>query len=286
MPAGADNCRLGARLEHDALILVPGRGTETTQLWISGWDRAAPVEIRFPAQIDRSGAHPHHLRVPLGPGTLTPAQLAQRQKPGSPAGVVAVDVQVRAEFNAELNPSDIPIEVRQKDCVAKTVLRIRVVEFRSEFQESARPPPSPEATPDPAVDEHFAEGRVAQDQGYHDKAEVEFRKALQMDPKRQDIWDALGAMLYEDRQYAKAVAAYRKLVELDPKAHFLHAKLATALFDANAREEAMTEARAALDLLEGHYKSRMELRKQYPVFKRLGLGDEAPPDQPEPDQSQ
>jgi hypothetical protein len=118
---------------------------------------------------------------------------------------------------------------------------------------------------DQAQAEQFMQkGMAFSTQGQWPQAEAEYRKALQLDPTRDDGWIMLGEACAEQKKWPEAVAAYRELVKLAPDSGANHADLAHALLKQGKRAEAIREAKEAIRLGE----------KEHPVFGELGLKTE------------
>ncbi len=81
-----------------------------------------------------------------------------------------------------------------------------------------------------------------------------------MKPRMADCWDSLGKACAAQKKWAEAVTAYRHAVDLTDEAPF-HASLAEALLRTGKRDEAIKEAKKAIE------KGLPNL----PIYKELGL---------------
>lgn len=129
-----DDCELAATLANDTVEVVPGQGSQTTNVVISGWchHSGKPVQVIFPNMSDAFGTHPNNLVVPLGQGEIDPSQMGDRRgADGSYGKEYPSEVFVRARSNSGLGTTDVPIIVRQEGCgeVALTMF-VRVVQGR------------------------------------------------------------------------------------------------------------------------------------------------------------
>ena len=63
---------------------------------------------------------------------------------------------------------------------------------------------------------HLGKSRALYDQAIYDKARIEARNVLQIDPKNADAYYLLGLIDEERQEWQRALANYSKAVELNP----------------------------------------------------------------------
>jgi tetratricopeptide (TPR) repeat protein len=85
---------------------------------------------------------------------------------------------------------------------------------------------------------HHMRGRAWLGQGNFQKAEEEFKLAIEASPDAK-YYDSLGVTYLYEKKYSDAIAAHRKAVELNPKSVPSMNNLAAALFESGKKEEAM-----------------------------------------------
>lgn len=155
---------------------------------------------------------------------------------------------------------------------------------------------------EPAATLHFRLGRVLRRQGRLDEAIEEYRRALALEPHRQNIWWELGDALMQAGREGEAIAHQRAELERfpeDPVAHYRLGRLlaargelqagiehleaavrakpdytlaSLALADALLRAGREAEARACLTAALGYAPSDGRLRE---ALRRLGAGEPA-----------
>ncbi len=81
-----------------------------------------------------------------------------------------------------------------------------------------------------------------------DEAVVEYKKAIDLDPKFAPAHDNLGNALKARNHLDEAIAEYKKAIDLDPKLAPAHTDLGTALQAKNQLDEAIVEYKKAIDL--------------------------------------
>jgi serine/threonine-protein kinase len=103
-------------------------------------------------------------------------------------------------------------------------------------------------TLDPTLAEAHAMAGFVQTVGEHDweGAERSFRRAIELNPRSGDTWDAYGLMLSAVERYDEALAAQRRAHEIDPLSHRHDA--ATTLLRAGRYEESLRLLNRILEL--------------------------------------
>jgi tetratricopeptide (TPR) repeat protein len=79
-------------------------------------------------------------------------------------------------------------------------------------------------------------------------AESYFRRAVKMDRKNAEGWNALGATEHLERQYGAAVGYYKRAVKLDKENAIFHVNLSSAYFEAKDYKNGRKQAAEALKL--------------------------------------
>jgi tetratricopeptide (TPR) repeat protein len=102
-----------------------------------------------------------------------------------------------------------------------------------------------------------------------DEAVVEFRKAVELDPKRAEFRSNLGGMLYNrlhtqgklgrGEGLAEAVAELRTAIQLDPKSAHAHFNLANCLLSQRKLDAAVAEYRKAISLKQDYIEAYCHL---------------------------
>ncbi|GEM_PF-5463237 len=133
--------------------------------------------------------------------------------------------------------------------------------------DATRPPPS-EADRALAATQ-VRQGDEALERGNTAEAEAGYRRAVELDPTRDDVWLRLGDLQRDLGRWADAEAAYGKAIKLVPRNPFYHAERAGVLLEVGRREEALRDAQEALRLAE--QSGDEEEMRAYPVFEKLGL---------------
>jgi len=111
----------------------------------------------------------------------------------------------------------------------------------------------------------------AHDEGDRNKARDLYREAVQVAPTQWDIWNNLGVLLMEEKNYLDAQLAFRKAIEFDPTNPLPHANIGTTWLDAGYASEAKTHFNSALELDKNNLQA---LRGAIRADFELNLGDE------------
>jgi tetratricopeptide (TPR) repeat protein len=82
-------------------------------------------------------------------------------------------------------------------------------------------------------------GNVLQFQARGDEADEYWKRALQVNPKRADVYWSLGQRAMLAGNYAEAVSSWRKVLELDPRMPMISGNLALALMGLGQHQEAV-----------------------------------------------
>ena len=112
---------------------------------------------------------------------------------------------------------------------------------------------------------------AAHDSGEFDKARNLYREAVQLAPTQWDVWNNLGVLLMEDKNYLDAQRAFRKAIEIDPSNPLPHANIGTTWLDAGYASEAKSHFESALSLDENNLQA---LRGVIRADFELNSGDE------------
>jgi len=101
------------------------------------------------------------------------------------------------------------------------------------------------APEDPALLANLA--NVHEDLGAHDEAVDMLRTLVRVEPGATAAWQQLGRQLYNARRYGEAVDAFRRALSLGAADALVRVDLAYALLRSGKRDEAVAEARLALE---------------------------------------
>ena len=77
--------------------------------------------------------------------------------------------------------------------------------------------------------------------GDADKAMEYFRKVLEKDPKRADVYKGMGWFYMNKQEYAQAIEHWQKALEIDPNIPEVHKNIALALMGQNKQHQAIEE---------------------------------------------
>jgi Tfp pilus assembly protein PilF len=109
-------------------------------------------------------------------------------------------------------------------------------------------------------------GYALRKQGKLDEAIVEYRKAIELDPKYAGAHNNLGVALMGQGKLDEAIAEYRKAIELDSKYAGAHNNLGIALIRHGKLDQAIAEYRNAIELdpkyAPAHYNLGVAFRDQ------------------------
>lgn len=114
------------------------------------------------------------------------------------------------------------------------------------------PPVKVQATPPTASSNEgeawFQKGLEAYRKGDRLEAYEDYNRALEIEPGRPEVLNNLGVLYLEEKQYAKARDLFQQVVEKSPGYARCHLNLAGALWGLGNRDEAIQEARTAVEL--------------------------------------
>jgi len=97
-----------------------------------------------------------------------------------------------------------------------------------------------------SAQQYLQRGMTLYDEGNLVKARLEFKNALQIDPKDAEAWLMLAKVAEQQQEWRSAYSAYAKTVELTPGNHEARIKLGNLLLAGNNVDEALAEADAVL----------------------------------------
>ena len=92
----------------------------------------------------------------------------------------------------------------------------------------------------------YNKGKELLEKGDYVKASLEFRNALQIDPKFPDAYYMLGLVELRKGEVRKAYGAFAKTVELDPKHYDAQIQMGNLLFMGKQIDQAMEKAEFVL----------------------------------------
>ena len=149
-------------------------------------------------------------------------------------------------------------------------------------------------------------GNVYRKQGNSAEAEKYWKKALELNPERPDVYNGMGWTAFEKAEYDKAIVFWRKALEINPKIPAVHNSIAQTLIVLGRYDEVIKEAEEELkispnsslsyfllgqgylklkeyDKAKKYYETAIELQPDYinayyglfTVCSRLKLQDEA-----------
>jgi tetratricopeptide (TPR) repeat protein len=149
-------------------------------------------------------------------------------------------------------------------------------------------------------------GNVYRKQGNSAEAEKCWKKALELNPERPDVYIGMGWAAFEKGEYEKAIVFWRKAIEINPKIPAVHNSIAQTLIVLGKYDEVIKEAQEELkisptsslsyfllgqgylklkeyDKAKKYYETAIELQPDYmnayyglfTVCSRLKLQDEA-----------
>jgi tetratricopeptide (TPR) repeat protein len=96
---------------------------------------------------------------------------------------------------------------------------------------------------------HTNLGRALSDQQKNDEVIAEYKKAIELDPRFANPHNNLGNALSDQGKTDEAIAEYKKAIELDPRLAHAHNGLGNALSDQGKTDEAIAEYKKAIDLV-------------------------------------
>lgn len=99
---------------------------------------------------------------------------------------------------------------------------------------------------------YFDNGRGLYELGNYDKAKIEIRNALQIDPKYVDAIYVLGQINEAKSNYPAAAGNYQAIIDLDPKHLDAHIRLGRLYLLGKAPDRAMEMMQAAMKLSDRH----------------------------------
>jgi tetratricopeptide (TPR) repeat protein len=100
-------------------------------------------------------------------------------------------------------------------------------------------------------------GMINKYEGAYEKAEVDYLRALQIEPLNSDVWRRLGDVYHDLSRFSEAVSAYQRAVDLQPGYFKNHQALCRLQSDQANYEEALRECQAMVvfvpQLSEAHF---------------------------------
>lgn len=131
-----------------------------------------------------------------------------------------------------------------------------------------------EDVPDPEIQPftHFAAGQLLEGKKQIHRAIIQYRKALDLNPKFIGAHNRLAICLDKIGQHTEAERALRQAIKVDPKLAYLRNNLAFSLMAQRRWRDSERELRAALQLKPDYQRARVNLGI---VMSRLARRDEA-----------
>lgn len=103
----------------------------------------------------------------------------------------------------------------------------------------------------------FDKGEALFEKEDYVKAKLEFKNALQIDPKFADAYYMLGQVEMQESNFKQAFGLFRKAVELDPEMVSAHAAIGKLLFAAKQKDRAREKLDVVLSKDPNHWEGRM-----------------------------
>ncbi|NOX09298.1 MAG: tetratricopeptide repeat protein [Gammaproteobacteria bacterium] len=97
---------------------------------------------------------------------------------------------------------------------------------------------------------YLEQGKIYFEQGNYEKAQIEIKNVLQIDPKTAEAYYYLGRIGEQNKSYRKAFSNYLKAVDMDPSITGAHARLAQFYLMMAGAERAKGNEEAAADAIE------------------------------------
>ncbi|MGE5656540.1 MAG: tetratricopeptide repeat protein [Actinomycetota bacterium] len=120
------------------------------------------------------------------------------------------------------------------------------------------------------ANDYFQQGLTSYQQGDLPKAEVAFRKAVEIDPTFAEAYANLGSVLANQNKLAEAIPAFLQAIRLQPNSPAFHYLLGVALYQNNRLPEAIGPLRKARDLLKSQGKNQ-DAESINQLLKSVGL---------------
>ena len=108
---------------------------------------------------------------------------------------------------------------------------------------------------------HLNLGAALEEQNKPEAALIEYRKALQLDPQRHEMYNNIGKLLNDEGKPEAALNYCREAVRLNPKSPFSHNNLGLVLVELGHSDEAMGQFSEAAQLDANYAPPRFQLGK-------------------------
>ncbi|HEY86335.1 MAG TPA: tetratricopeptide repeat protein, partial [Chloroflexi bacterium] len=129
--------------------------------------------------------------------------------------------------------------------------------------------PTPEPTSTPTVGERIEQGIAYYEQGELDKAIVEYKEAIALEPDNPDAHRNLGTVYVDQGKWEEAVAAYEQAISLNPDFGEAYGDMVAAYINLDKLSEAIDAGEKAIELAPDYATAHNNLGTAYKKQDRL-----------------
>jgi tetratricopeptide (TPR) repeat protein len=138
-------------------------------------------------------------------------------------------------------------------------------------QSSQQNPDAFERGEDPPLNANtrYAAGQLAESMGDFNKAAMQYREAIKLDPKHRDAMFRLGSMLTQQRQYPEAVGVWQRYIELTNHAPAAYNNLAYTYEAAGQSDQAEATYRQCIERDPSQQACRLNYGRMLARYNRI-----------------